>query len=243
MTRVEALAAIERLMRAGAGGAVFTPNVDHVVRAERDPDFRAAYAAADVVLADGMPLVWASRLAGAPLPERVAGSDLVVPLAHRASQIGCRLFLLGGAPGDAEKAAAVLERRGVRIAGVAAPRVELEEAARAANRALAERVRASGARLVYVALGAPKQEIWIHRHRALVGQAVMVGVGASLAFVAGTVPRAPAWMSRAGAEWVHRLATNPGRLWRRYLVDDLGFAAILWRMLAERTRTRKAGSA
>lgn len=235
VTLAGALDAVARLVEAGRGGAVFTPNVDHVVKAERDPELRAAYAAADLSLADGMPLVWASRLLGTPLPERVAGADLVLPLAARAAERGWSIYLLGGAPGDAERAAGELVRRfGVRIAGVDAARIELGETDAAEHRAVVDRIRAAAPDLVYVALGAPKQELWIHRHRAELGSTVLLGVGASLAFVAGTVARAPRWMARAGLEWLHRLGHEPRRLWRRYLVDDVAFAPILLRALLRR---------
>ncbi len=234
----EALDRIELLVREGRGGAVYTPNVDHVVKAERDGALRAAYEAADLSLVDGTPLVWASRLLKAPLPERVSGSDLVRPLAERAARRGWRVYLLGGAPGDAEGAARELEAMGVTIAGVEAPRVELGPAGAEASASAAARVRAANAQVVYVALGAPKQEIWIHRHREELGPAVAIGVGASLAFLAGTARRAPRWMSRAGLEWAHRLSQEPGRLWRRYLVEDAAFLPILWR--AWRSR-REAG--
>src|SRR5262245_6036740 len=119
-----ALDAIEGLI--GRGGAVFTPNVDHVVRAESDPRLRAAYAAADLALADGMPLVWASRLIGPRLPARVAGSDLVLPLLERAGRSGWRVFLLGGEPGVADRAAQVLRRTipDLRIAGTDSSRID-----------------------------------------------------------------------------------------------------------------------
>ena len=235
-----ALDAIARLVEARRGGAVFTPNVDHVVKAERDAELRAAYARADLSLADGMPLVWASRLLGRPLPERVAGADLVLPLAARAAERGWSIYLLGGAPGDAERAAAELVRRsGVRIAGVDAARIELGDDGAAERRAVLDRIRAAAPDLVYVALGAPKQELWIHRHRTELGPAVLLGVGASLAFIAGTVPRAPRWMARAGLEWLHRLGHEPRRLWRRYLVDDVAFVPILARAVLRRGRSAR----
>lgn len=227
-----ALSAIEALVAAGEGGSVFTPNVDHVVKAERDPAFRAAYLDADLCLADGMPLVWASLLLGSPLPERVAGSDLVVPLAERAAARGWRIYLLGGAPGDAERAAEVLtSRHGVEIAGVDAPRLEPGSAGETEGLAAAERVSAARPDLVYVAFGAPKQELWIHRHAGIIRPAVALGVGASLAFIAGTLPRAPRWMAGAGLEWAYRLGREPRRLWRRYVADAGGFLPIVARSL------------
>jgi N-acetylglucosaminyldiphosphoundecaprenol N-acetyl-beta-D-mannosaminyltransferase len=234
----QAIDAIEALVSRGSGGAVFTPNVDHVVKAEREPELREAYRTVDLSLADGMPLVWSSRLLGAPLPERVSGSDLVLPLARRAAERGWRLYLLGGAPGDAERAATVLERLGAAIAGFEAPQVDIGAAGAAASEALADRVRASGAELVLVALGAPKQEIWIHRHRRRLGGAVAIGVGQSLAFVAGTLARCPRWLSRAGLEWLFRLLCEPRRLWRRYLMEGPTFFPILLRTWRARSSTR-----
>ena len=236
VTAAEALDRIEALVAAGRGGAVFTPNVDHVVLASRDPELARAYGAVDVSLADGMPVVWASRLLGTPLPEKVSGSDLVLPLAERAAQRGWRTYLLGGAPGVAEEAARRLQARfpGLVLAGTDAPRVTLEADAEG-DHALA-RLAAARPQLVLVALGAPKQEVWIHRHRAALGPAVAVGVGAALDFVAGRVRRAPRWVSRAGLEWLWRLGREPRRLWRRYLVQDPAFAAILWRELRDRRR-------
>jgi N-acetylglucosaminyldiphosphoundecaprenol N-acetyl-beta-D-mannosaminyltransferase len=230
----DALEAIDALVRGGHGGAVYTPNVDHVVKAQRDPEFRAAYDAADLSLADGMPLVWASRMVGVPLPERVAGSDLVLPLADLAARRGWRVYLLGGAPGDAEGAARVLGRAGVIVAGLDAAHIDLGAEGAEAARAAAERARLHRPDLVLVGLGAPKQEIWIHRHLEVLRPAVALGIGASLAFIAGTQTRAPRWMARSGLEWLHRLACDPKRLWRRYLVDGAAFLPILLGTLRRR---------
>ncbi len=229
LTFAEALDRIVALIRSGAGGSVFTPNVDHVVTAEDDLAFRAAYAAADLSLADGQPLVWASRLLGAPLPEKVSGSDLAWPLLERAAQLRWRVYLLGGDPGVGEAVAARLERElGLRVVGVDAARVSLEGSAGAPDAALA-RVRAARPDLVLVALGAPKQERWIHRSMASLRPAVAVGVGASLDFLAGRLSRAPAWMSRAGLEWLYRLLQDPRRLAVRYLWKDPRFLLVLLR--------------
>lgn len=232
LTFAGALDAIEALVNARAGGSVFTPNVDHVVTLEGNAAFREAYAAASLCLVDGMPVLWASRLLGLPLPEKVSGSDLVMPLMERAAARGWRVFLTGGAPGVAAQAAEVLRGRGVNVVGVNAPRIapspgEADESATAAAEVAAARPD-----LVLVAFGAPKQELWIHRHRTTLGPAVCVAVGASLDFVTGRVQRAPQWVSRVGLEWAYRLAQEPGRLWRRYLVNDPLFLLILARALA-----------
>jgi N-acetylglucosaminyldiphosphoundecaprenol N-acetyl-beta-D-mannosaminyltransferase len=236
----EALDAIEALVASGRGGAVFTPNVDHVVLAEDDAAFRAAYAAADLALADGMPLVWASRLLAVRLPERVAGSDLVLPLLARAAARGWRVFLLGGAPGSAEAAAERARSLGAEVAGTAAPRVPADPGAPdPEGDAAVEAIRAARPHVVIVGFGAPKQELWIHRRREALRPAVAVGVGAAIDLLAGRVPRAPRWVSRAGLEWAWRLAAEPRRLWRRYLLRDPRFALVLARELRARSARRR----
>jgi len=231
VTLAGALDTIEALVANGRGGLVVTPNVDHVVIAERDARFRAAYAAADLSLADGQPIVWASRLLGAPLPEKVSGSDLVLPLMDRAAARRWRVFLLGAGPGVADAAAERLRgKRGVDVVGTAAPYVRVGPGdPDPEGDAAVQAIRTARTDLVLVAFGAPKQELWMHRHRDTLAPAVMVGVGASLDFVAGRVRRAPRWISRLGFEWLWRGARGPRRLWRRYLVDDPAFVAILWR--------------
>ena len=230
LTFAEALDAIEALVVAGRGGSVFTPNVDHVINADDNPSFRAAYASASLSLADGQPLVWTSRLLGARLPEKISGSDLVIPLMKRAAARRWRVYLFGGGPGVAEKAAQVLtEQHGVTIVGCEAPRISLEPDP-AVDGPAVERIRKANAQLLLVALGAPKQELWLHRTGAGIRPTVGVGVGASLDFVAGA-RRAPRWMSRAGLEWLFRLLQEPRRLARRYLINDPKFLLILYRTL------------
>ena len=232
VTRAGALERIESLVARGQGGRVFTPNVDHVVRVERDAEFLEAYRRADLTLCDGQPLFWTSRLMGSPLPEKVSGSDLVLPLLRRAGKLGWRVFLLGGGAGIAGEAARrVTANFGVTIVGTASPRIERQPTQ--VDEVLIDRITGARTQLLLVALGAPKQELWIHRHASALAPAVSVGVGASLDFVAGRVRRAPPWISRAGMEWLFRLAQEPRRLWRRYLVDDVRFAPILLRTLLE----------
>ena len=237
----EALVAIDGLVTAGRGGVVVTPNVDHLVRLASDATFREVYDRADLFLPDGMPLLWAARLLGTPLPEKVSGSDLVLPLARLAAERGWRVYLLGGAPGAGEAAADRMRREhGTDVVGVDAPMVT-EHGDAAAERAIVERIRAARPHLVLVAFGAPKQERLCARIRDAVQPAVLICIGVSLSFVAGHIRRAPAWMSRVGLEWVYRLAQEPRRLWRRYLVDDRQFVGIVWRTSrlprAERVRS------
>jgi N-acetylglucosaminyldiphosphoundecaprenol N-acetyl-beta-D-mannosaminyltransferase len=224
----EALGLVAGMVEAGRGGAVFTPNVDHVVMAAEDDRLRRAYDAVDLSLADGMPVVWASRLLGSPLPEKVSGSDLVPSLMQLAEARGFRVYLLGGAPGVADLAARRLSHShpGLVLAGTLAPRVDMD--APAADRAwITGEVRRAAPDLVLVGLGAPKQEIWIHEVKRALAPAVLLGVGASLDFLAGTARRAPRWMSENGLEWAYRLAREPRRLFRRYLLRDPKFLGIV----------------
>ena len=225
----QALAAIETLVRSRRGGMVFTPNVDHVVLAEKDARFRAAYQAVNLSLVDGTLLLWASRLLGWSLPEKVSGSDLLQPLMQRAAQCGFRVYLLGGDRGVAEVASARLQEQfpELRVVGCDGSRVDVD----ALDPAILERIARAAPDLVLVALGAPKQEVFIFEQRERLGHAVCVGVGASLDFVAGTRQRAPRWISRIGLEWLYRLLQEPRRLARRYLLRDPLFAWILTRQL------------
>ncbi|BAM02626.1 WecB/TagA/CpsF family glycosyltransferase [Phycisphaera mikurensis] len=230
---------------AGRGGWLVTSNLDHLRRAGHDPSFRAMLAAADRVVADGMPLVWASRIAGTPLPERVAGSTLSAEMAAAAAARGRSLFLLGGNPGVADAAAARLreDHPDLVIAGTHCPPLGFEDDPEAAP-ALRAALASSDADLVYVALGSPKQEKLIAelRGEGLLPGAWWVGVGISLSFLCGEVSRAPGWVQAAGLEWVHRLAQEPRRLARRYLVDGLPYAARLLAAAAWSRLTRPAAA-
>jgi N-acetylglucosaminyldiphosphoundecaprenol N-acetyl-beta-D-mannosaminyltransferase len=206
---------------------VCTGNLDHLVLAERDPEFRAAYRKADLVVADGAPVVWLSRIASsAPLPERVAGSDLFWELARVSGESSLRLFFLGGAPGSAAKAAEIACQRyaGARVVGTYCPphdrfetKVEQEKIRRIVRQAAPD--------ILLVALGAPKQEKWIVKHKDELGVPVSIGVGGSFEMAAGIKRRAPRWLRRAGLEWLYRFAQEPTRLFQRYFIDDLPYLA------------------
>ena len=240
VTLAQALEGIAELVNRRHGGAVFTPNVDHIVKAERLPDFRRAYSCADLCLADGMPLVWASRLLGSPLPEKVSGSDLVLPLMRLAAERRWRVYLLGGGPGVAEEAGEKLARKfGALIVGTDSPVVGSDGIDESSEQTL-ERLATARPDLVLVAFGAPKQELWIDRCADRLGPAVAVGVGGSLDFITGQVRRAPTWMSRAGLEWLFRLVQEPRRMWRRYLVEDPAFIGIVARTHRRDRRGRSA---
>ena len=228
----ETLDLLVRLAHGDHPAYVVTANVDHVVRLNRRPELRPLYAEADLVVADGMPLVWAARLLGHRLPERVAGSDLFPCLCQRAAKEGLTVYLLGGALGTAETAAAVLkhENSSLQIVGIDCPPYGFERDAAECER-IVERIRAAGPDILFVALGSPKQEQWINANRSRCGARLSLGVGISFSFVSGHVQRAPQWMQRIGLEWFHRMVQEPRRLCRRYLVDDWAFSWILLRGL------------
>ncbi len=240
VTMAQAVDAIQLLITSGAGGSVFTPNVDHVVLAEGNPRLRRAYENVSLSLADGMPILWASRILRQPLPEKVSGSDLVLPLMERASLRGFRVYLLGGADGVGPRAAQRLKELFPRlhVCGMDSPRVDVDdpETLRADQVA---RVKETHPDIVLVAFGAPKQELWIQDAAPALRPCVLLGIGASLDFIAGVSRRSPAWMSDAGLEWLYRLGVEPRRLWRRYLLRDPKFLAILLRT-ARRLRSEHA---
>jgi N-acetylglucosaminyldiphosphoundecaprenol N-acetyl-beta-D-mannosaminyltransferase len=236
----EALDEIAGLVRARRGGAIFTPNVDHIVVAETNARFREAYSRANLSLVDGTPVLWAARLLGTSLPEKVSGSDLVLPLARLAGEREWRVYLLGGLPGVAAEAAERLrETCGTNVVGYDDAMINVDGDAN--EPAVLARIRDARPDIILVALGSPKQELWIQRVRDEIGPAVAVGVGASLDFIAGRVKRSPRWMSSAGLEWLHRLVQEPRRLWRRYLLQDTKFVWVVARTLFE-SRTRRVAS-
>lgn len=224
-----AIEEVRALVACGEGGAIFTPNVDHVVLVESNAGFRKAYRHASLSLADGVPLIWTSRILGRQLPEKLSGSDMLVPISTLAAEEGWSIYLLGGLPGAAELAAERLrELCNVNIVGIDASMVSAEGNT-PGDVEVIDRIRAARPDIVFVALGTPKQELFIWRSMEQFRPAVAVGVGASLDFLSGFVTRAPRWISNSGFEWAYRLVQDPRRLWRRYLVRGPRFVGILWR--------------
>jgi N-acetylglucosaminyldiphosphoundecaprenol N-acetyl-beta-D-mannosaminyltransferase len=219
---------------------VVTPNVDHTVMFQTSPALRDAYADAALVLADGAPVVWASRLLGRRLPERVAGSDLAPALFKRsnAEDRPLRVFLLGAAPGVAERAAVNIAQRWpkVEIVGTLSPPLGFEKNA-AENQKIFAAIAAVQPDLVLLGLGAPKQELWIHEHADQVQAKVALCIGATIDFLAGEKSRAPRWMRRVGLEWAHRLLSEPSRLTKRYLHDAWVFPRLVWQDWRRRETT------
>jgi N-acetylglucosaminyldiphosphoundecaprenol N-acetyl-beta-D-mannosaminyltransferase len=208
---------------------VVTPNVDHAVLFQSNPELQVAYSEASLVLADGAPLVLASRMFGRHLPERVAGSDLV-PQILRSASSPLRVFLLGAEPGVAERAAESIEQQwpGAKVVGTYSPPIGFETMAGENERIFAA-IEAAAADLLVVGLGAPRQEIWAYRHRKALPAKVAICAGATIDFLAGHRRRSPVWMRRLGLEWFHRVCAEPRRLARRYARDAWVFPQLLWR--------------
>lgn len=216
-----AIARIRSFIQSGTPHQVVTVNVDFLRLARRDALFRTVVNSADLVVADGMPLVWASRLRGDPLPQRLSGIELMHACAEMAVDAGYRIFLLGAGPGVAQEAAAVLEQRfpGIHVAGTYTP--PLRDFSAEEDSAILAHIRAAAPHMLFVAFGAPKQEQWIRGHLHELSVPVCMGIGGTFDILAGRVSRAPLWMQRSGLEWAYRLWQEPHRLWKRYLIHDM----------------------
>ncbi len=229
VTEKECIQHILDELTSNRGGVVVTPNLDHLRRCVRDLNFGALVAEADLIVPDGMPLVWASRIQGTPLPERVAGSNLISSLSAAAAESGRSIFLLGGAEGTAEGAAKLLIERhpNLKIAGTFCPRLGFDKNPKQMAE-IAQKLTETKPDIVFVALGSPKQEHVIAKLRPSLAGAWWLGVGVSFSFLTGHVKRAPLWMQRLGIEWLHRLFQEPRRLFKRYVVVGIPFASSLF---------------
>ena len=247
LTTAQALDRIFQFAAQGPGEegcrSVATVNVDFIVNTwspfrdrPRDPALAAILRRADLTVPDGMPLVWLSRLLGTPLPERVTGADLVPLIAERAAKDGRKLFFLGGTEEYTRQAAELLKKRhpGLEIE-LDCPFVRLDAPdAEEKDRALCGKINASGAAILLVGFGNPKQELWLERNRRRLNCGVAMGVGGTFNFIAGAVKRAPGWMQRSGTEWIYRIIQEPGRLWKRYCVGLFQFGLMALRALCSR---------
>ncbi len=236
----QAVACLRKWIEQDAGRCryVVTPNVDHMVMLREHEDFRQAYANADLILADGHPIVWASHLLRRPLPQRVPGSELVPALFDSFNQRGSlRVFLLGAAEGVADRAAQNMKEEwpNVETVGVYSPPIGFEKNADETKVILGQ-IAACRPDVLVVGLGAPKQELWVHRHAGNIRAKVALCVGATIDFIAGEKKRAPRWMQKCGAEWLHRVATEPQRLFLRYAKDAWIFPQIVFQQMISQTR-------
>ncbi len=235
---------VEMGQTTGKTHQIATVNADFVVKALQDSHLRQILQNADLATADGMPLVWGARLLGVPLAGRVTGADMVPALAERAAERGYSIYFLGAAEGIAARAANLLKAQHpqLRIAGIDSPSIE---AVANGDPAILESIRRAKPDILLVAFGNPKQEKWIQAHAEALRVPIMMGVGGTFDFIAGETKRAPGWMQRTGLEWLHRLAQEPRRLWRRYAVDLCKFSLFfLWQWWVMRDKQTKlvAGS-
>lgn len=239
LTPDAALARIARWADAKRSAVVCFTNAHSLVTAHRDPSLARALAEADMCLPDGTPVAWmAARLLGRP-QLRVPGPDLMGAYLGEAARRGEPVFLYGGSPQTLQALQSRLARAfpGLVIAGACSP--PFRPLTPEEDEEITRRINESGAKTVWVGLGCPKQELWMHEHRGKV-RAVMLGVGAAFDFHAGTVVRAPAWMHGAGLEWLHRLWREPRRLWRRYLVTNSVFVGLALRQLGAAVLRRRS---
>ncbi|MBI2423814.1 MAG: WecB/TagA/CpsF family glycosyltransferase [Candidatus Hydrogenedentes bacterium] len=234
VTEDEAVAHIQRAIASGTRLHVGVGNVDMIMKSRRDPTFKAIFDACGLVITDGVPLLWAAALLGTPLRGRVNGTDTVWRCAEISANTGRTIALVGSSHSVSLKAASLMSARypGAQFCCIDTP-FPLD---RAASARIAEEIRAAGAALVLVALGAPKQERWVCDHLDATGACVGIGIGGALDLISGAKPRAPRWMQRNGLEWLHRIATDPRHVTKRYVLEDLPF---LWHFFREWRRKNR----
>lgn len=240
VTQQEAILEIDRMIRAGEKTYVVTPNLDHIVKLEEDAEFERCYAEAGLVLADGNPVVWASKLLGTPLKALVTGSDLFPALCQHAAKKGYSLFFLGGLEGVASRAAEELKKKlpSLEIAGLYSPPFGFDKN-ETENQKIIDMVNAAKPHLLFVGVGAPKQEKWMYHNIGKLNINVALGIGASFDFEAGTIKRAPKAVRSLGMEWFWRFSHEPKRLFKRYFVESSRFLPIILKQFSRPTRSHK----
>ena len=218
----------------GRSAYVLTPNAQHIVLLEKERRLQEIYDHADLVVPDGISLLIAARLYGRALQQRIAGVDLFKVLCGLAADTGLHVFLLGGRPGSADLAAAVLrgDYPGLKCSTYCPP-FGFEQSSVGLRRT-ADAIVAAQPDILFVAFGAPKQEYWIYEHGLRLSVPVCIGVGGSFEIVGGVIPRAPLWAQNIGCEWLYRLSREPRRMWRRYLIGNMEFASVVLRQRIRR---------
>jgi exopolysaccharide biosynthesis WecB/TagA/CpsF family protein len=211
-------------------GIVFTPNVDHLIRLQNDPGFMEVYRSADYRLCDSQILIYASKFLGTPIKEKISGSDFFPAFyKYHKNNEHIKIFLLGADKGVASKAQDKINEKIGRniIVGSHSPSFEFENNEKECGE-IVEMIKRSGATVLAIGVGAPKQEKWIHKHKdKLQNINIFLAIGATIDFEAENIKRSPKWMSELGLEWLHRLLSEPKRLWKRYLIEDLAFLGLI----------------
>lgn len=222
VTKEEAIAHIEQCVAERRVGYVITPNVDQIVRIEKDAYFKEICDHAELLLADGHPLLWISKMYGTPIKEKICGSDLVLELCDLAADKGYSVFFLGAAPGVAKRAAEKLKKKlpNLRIVGTYSPQPGFENDEAEKGR-IDQMLYESHADMLFVGMGVPKQDIFIYENMMKYQIPVSFSIGATIDFIAGEQKRAPKWMSNHGVEWIYRFLREPKRMFKRYFMDDL----------------------
>ena len=224
LTMNEALSVIDGLIRQNRNAYVVTPNVDHIVKLETSEKLKAAYSEADLILTDGKPLIWASKLYRNPIKEKISGSDLFPELCKFAAERHYKMFFLGAKEGVAARAAENLKKLypTIEIVGCYAPSWGFENN-RMEMKKIERLIKNAKPHVLVLALGCPKQEIIAYEYRNLFEVPLTLCLGATLDFTAGVVKRAPRWMANAGFEWLYRIYQEPSRMFRRYVLEDWKF--------------------
>ena len=228
LTMNEAIDRAEELIIKKKPSYVVTPNVDHIVKLEDDKEFQDVYKNADLILTDGMPLIWISKIKGKPIKEKISGSDFFPKLCERAAQKGYSIFLLGAAEGVAAKAAKNLNKKyeGLNIVGTYSPSYGFEKKDDEIEEII-EMINEIKPDILAVGLGAPKQEKFLYKYRYELNVPISLAIGASIDFEAGNINRAPKWMQNCGLEWFYRLCKEPKRMFKRYIIDDFKIIKIV----------------
>lgn len=222
LTMAETLHEIDKLIQKKICSYVVTPNVDHIVRLEKDEELQKVYKNASLILTDGKPLIWISKWYKTPIKEKISGSDLFPRVCQLAANKNYTMYLLGAAEGVADTAARNLMKKypGLNIVGTYSPPFGFEKNEQEMNK-IKTQIQDVHPDILIVGLGCPKQEKFMYYHCKELGVPISFGLGASIDFEAGNIKRAPKWMSNHGLEWLYRFSKEPKRLFKRYFVDDL----------------------
>lgn len=222
LTMAETLNEIYKLIQKKNCSYVVTPNVDHIVRLEKDEELQKVYKNASLILTDGKPLIWISKWYKTPIKEKISGSDLFPRVCQLAANKNYTMYLLGAAEGVADTAAKNLMKKypGLNIVGTYSPPFGFEKNKQEMNK-IKTQIQDVHPDILIVGLGCPKQEKFMYYHCKELGVPISFGLGASIDFEAGNIKRAPKWMSNHGLEWLYRFSKEPKRLFKRYFVDDL----------------------
>ena len=228
ITMNEALDDIEKMIRSKKKSYVVAVNVDVIMKIEQDEELKTITNEADMVLTDGKPLIWISKLKKAPIKEKISGSDLVPKLCELSDKKGYTIFILGGKDGIAEQAKKKLESqyKNIRIVGVYSPKFGFENDKKELTK-INSMINKKKPDLLFVCLGCHKQEKWIYNHINEYDAKVSICAGATVDFLAGNMKRAPKWMSNCGLEWFYRFLQEPKRLFKRYFIDDIKILKLL----------------